>query len=275
MTVGGANACPQIIMMGPLYRLPWLLPLLTIAAASLDAEARTVHRCMRDGTPSLSTAPEPGSRCEAIEIDDDDPRQPNLWGALGEIKGTLYRREQDGRTVYGTRELPGSEPVLAFTARTPEPPRAAASAIGRPRLDAFADQFRTISRATGVEDAWLRAIAHAESDFDPAAVSPKGAQGIMQLMPATAAEYGVSDPFASEQSIRAGAIHLRGLMQRYEGDLSLVAAAYNAGVGALARHGGVPPYPETQAYVARVLALHERYRAALGGPSGIGSALLH
>jgi soluble lytic murein transglycosylase-like protein len=96
-------------------------------------------------------------------------------------------------------------------------------------------------------------------------LSPKGAQGVMQLMPAVAREYGVHDPFASDQSIRAGARHLRTLMRRYRNDFTLVAAAYNAGIGAVSRFGGVPPYAETQAYVAKVAALHERYRAALEG----------
>ena len=93
----------------------------------------------------------------------------------------------------------------------------------------------------------------------------------MQLMPATAAEYGVSDPFAAAQSIRAGAMHLRMLMRRFDGDLTLVAAAYNAGIGALERYGGVPPYAETQGYVAKVLALHQRYREALAPRAARGS----
>jgi hypothetical protein len=236
---------------------------LILAAVALDADARTVHRCVLDGTVSLSTAPEPGSTCEPVEIDDDDPRQPNLWGSLGVVSGHLYRREQDGQTVYGTRELPGAVRLQSFTVETPAAVPAYAGRVGAPRLDRFAEEFAASAKATGVEDAWLRAIAHAESGFDPRAESHKGAQGVMQLMPATAAEYGVRDPFAAAESIRAGAQHLRMLMRLYAGDLTLVAAAYNAGAGTLARYGGVPPYPETQTYVARVLALHQRYREAL------------
>lgn len=73
----------------------------------------------------------------------------------------------------------------------------------------------------------------------------------------------MDDPFVAAQCIRAGAAYLGVLMKRYGGDLTLVAAAYNAGMGSLDRHGGVPPYPETRAYVANVLVLHQRYRAAL------------
>ena len=86
----------------------------------------------------------------------------------------------------------------------------------------------------------------------------------MQLMPAVSRQYGVRNPMSSAESIDAGARHLKGLMRRYKGDLALVAAAYNAGIGAVAQFGGVPPYRETLAYVAKVQALHARYRTALG-----------
>lgn len=237
--------------------------LLAIAAS---VEARTVYRCVRDGTVSLATAPEPGSRCEARQVPDDAVKLPNLWGALGVVNGTLYERQQDGRTVYSTRNLPGSKKVLAFTVETPkgEPAHAGLGRVSAPRTDRFAAQFKAAARRTGVNDAFLRAIAHAESDFDAKAVSPKGALGVMQLMPATARDYGVRDPLSPAESIDAGARHLRLLMKRYRGDLVLVAAAYNAGAGVVARYGGVPPYRETRAYIEKVQALYARYRAALG-----------
>lgn len=244
--------------------VPALVLLLCIVA--WPAQARTVYRCVQGGTVSLSTAPEPGSRCKARHVPDDAVKVPNLWGALGVVSGSLYEREQDGRTVYGTRELPGSRKVLSFTVQTPpgEPAHEGLGRVGRPQVDRFAPQFRDAARRTGVDDAYLRAIAHAESGFDPAAVSPKGAQGVMQLMPATARDYGVTDPHSPAQSIDAGARHLRQLLRRYGGDLVLAAAAYNAGAGVVARYGGVPPYRETRDYVAKVQALHARYRAALG-----------
>ncbi|UNK48791.1 lytic transglycosylase domain-containing protein [Lysobacter sp. S4-A87] len=242
-----------------------LLAVLALSIAA-PAQARKVYRCVRDGTVSLSTAPEPGSRCKAREIDDNAAALPNLWGSSGAVSGTLYQREQDGKVVYGTRKLPGSVKVLAFTVPAPpgEPAHVGLGQVGPAQLDRYPKQFRAAARATGVDEAWLRAIAHAESGFDANAVSPKGAQGVMQLMPATGREYGVVDPFSSVQSIDAGARHLRALMRRYHDDLTLVAAAYNAGIGAVTRYGGVPPYAETQAYVAKVQLLHERYRTALG-----------
>lgn len=252
-------------------RLTALALVLLLACTALPAQARTVYRCVRDGTVSLATAPEPGSRCEAKHVADDAVKMPNLWGALGVVEGTLYEREQDGKTVYSTRNLPGSRKVLSFTVKTPpgEPAHAGLGKVGKPRVDRFAPQFRAAARKTGVDDAYLRAIAHAESGFDPAAVSPKGAQGVMQLMPATARDYGVTDPHSPSQSIDAGARHLRQLIKRYRGDLVLAAAAYNAGAGVVARYGGVPPYRETREYVAKVQTLYARYRSALGlGPVG-------
>lgn len=232
-------------------------------AAGVDA--RTVHRCLREGTVSLSTAPEPGSRCTAVEIDDASAEVPNLWGAIGVHQGKLYRREQDGRVVYGTRALPGSTEVQSFTVKTPPPaqPPAAPGRLGPPRLDAFAEQFRASAKATGVGEAWLRTIAHVESGFDRQARSSKGAQGVMQIMPDTGALYGLQDPFSSGQSIDAAARYMKDLIARYDGDLALAAAAYNAGPGAVARFGGIPPYPETRVYVAKVMAMHALYLAAL------------
>lgn len=246
------------------------LAVLALAGAALlpmpSADARTVYRCVRDGTVSLATAPEPGSECFAKQLDDASPVVPNLWGALGVVQGTLYQREQDGRLVYSTRNLPGSTKVQSFTVATPpgSPAHVGLGKVGKPRLGEFKPQFRAAAKASGVEEAWLRAIAHAESAYDPNALSEKGAQGVMQLMPRTALEYGVKEPYSARASIDGGARLLRDLRRRYEGDMTLVAAAYNAGIGAVEQYGGVPPYAETQAYVAKVQALYARYRAALG-----------
>lgn len=254
-------------------------PVLLLALALIPAEvsARTVYRCVRDGTVSLATAPEPGSQCFAKQLDDGAALVPNLWGALGVVHGNLYRREQDGKTVYSTRNLPGSTPLLAFTVATPpgSPAHAGLGKVGQPRLAEFKQQFKAAAKATGIDEAWLRAIAHAESAYDANALSEKGAQGVMQLMPETGREYGVKDPYSARASIDAGARLLRDLRKRYEGDLTLVAAAYNAGIGAVAQYGGVPPYAETQAYVAKVHALYAKYRVAMGLkplPAGLQAA---
>ena len=236
-------------------------------ACSSDAQARTVYRCVKGDTVSLSTAPEPGSKCEARTIDDNAAMLPNLWGELGVFSGTLYEwKAPDGKLVYTTRRMPGAVQYLKFTVETPKasPAHVGLGKLGKPRLDAHAKEFRAAAKAQKVDDAFLRAIAHAESGFDAKAVSPKGAQGVMQLMPDVQREYGVADPFASRQSIDGGAKFVRMLLRRYKGDFTLAAAAYNAGVGAVAKFRGVPPYAETLAYVEKVRALHERYRSAMG-----------
>ena len=245
-----------------------LLPALLLCACAHAVHARTVYRCVRDGTVSLATAPEPGSQCFAKELDDNAAALPNLWGAMGVFQGTLYQRTLDGKIVYSTRNLPGSTRVLGFTVTTPlgSPAHAGLGKVGAPRMDAFPREFRSVAKQTGVEEAWLRAIAHAESYYDSKAVSDKGARGVMQLMPEVIGDYGVKDPFSAKESILAGAKLLKSLDKRYEGDRTLVAAAYNAGVGAVAQYSGVPPYVETQEYVAKVQALYARYRKAMKLP---------
>ena len=251
----------------PTYRLlPWLImPVLLVAGG---AEARTVYRCIRNNTVSLSTAPEPGSKCTRKEIEDTAGKVPNLWGELGLVRGTLYEREQDGRIVYGTRKLPGAKPVLRFTVETPpgSPAHPGLGKVGKPQLKPFNREFRAAAKASKIDDAFVRAIAHAESGFNAAATSPKGAMGVMQLMPDTARELGVTDAYAHEQSIHGGARHLSALLRRYKGDFTRAAAAYNAGIGAVAKYGGVPPYRETLEYVEKVEALHILYRQALKLP---------
>jgi soluble lytic murein transglycosylase-like protein len=113
---------------------------------------------------------------------------------------------------------------------------------------------------------------HAESAFNPNALSRVGAQGLMQLMPATAERFGVDDPFAPAQNIEGGTRYLAWLLKRFNGDTRLAAAGYNAGEGAVDRFGGVPPYEETQRFVERVGILHQRYGASLGVAAGANVA---
>ncbi len=239
-----------------------------VIAAVPPASARTIWRCVLDGTVSLSTAPEPGSACVAHEVPDAAVQAPNLWGEMGVVSGVLYERTQDGRPVYGTRRLPGAREVLRFTVQTPpgEPAHAGLGRVGAPRMAAWPAVFRDAARAHDLDEAWLRAVAHAESDLDADAVSPKGARGVMQLMPDVIADYGVTEPEAPAQSIHAGARYLRWLLRRYDGDRTRALAAYNAGPGTVDRYGGVPPYAETRAYIDKVQALYRRYREAMGRP---------
>lgn len=110
----------------------------------------------------------------------------------------------------------------------------------------------------GVDVRLAHAVVRVESNYRPGAVSPKGAKGLMQLMPSVAQLYAVSDPFNPAQNLDAGLRHLRGLLDRFHNDVSRALAAYNAGIFAVAKYGGIPPYRETQDYVRRILALAAR-----------------
>ncbi|WP_295930296.1 lytic transglycosylase domain-containing protein [uncultured Xanthomonas sp.] len=137
--------------------------------------------------------------------------------------------------------------------------------FGAVRLNttAYQSEIAAAAREYGVDEAVVRAIIHAESAYNPTALSRAGAQGLMQLMPPTARRFGVSDSFDAAQNIRGGVQYLAWLLKRFNGNLSLAAAGYNAGEGAVDKHGGVPPYSETQRYVQRVGVLAERYRGVL------------
>jgi soluble lytic murein transglycosylase-like protein len=137
--------------------------------------------------------------------------------------------------------------------------------FGSVRLNtqAYSAEIASAAREFGVEEAVVRAIIHAESAFNPTALSRAGAQGLMQLMPPTARRFGVSDSYDAGQNIRGGVQYLSWLLRRFNGNLTLAAAGYNAGEGAVDRHGGVPPYRETQYYVQRVAQLADRYRGEL------------
>ena len=130
----------------------------------------------------------------------------------------------------------------------------AASAAG---TTPYAAVFNAASARTGVSARLLEAVAQEESGFDANAVSGAGAQGIMQLMPSTAAGLGVDDPFNAAESINGAAAYLRSLLEEFNGNTSLALAAYNAGPGAVTKYGGIPPYAETQKYVKDVESLME------------------
>ncbi|HET6631107.1 MAG TPA: lytic transglycosylase domain-containing protein [Rhodanobacteraceae bacterium] len=129
-------------------------------------------------------------------------------------------------------------------------------------LTAFRNEIDASAAEFGIQPSLLRALIHAESAFDPDAKSNKGAQGLTQLMPATAASLGVDNAWDAAQNIRGGARYLARLLHDFHGDVTLATAAYNAGESAVRKYHGVPPYPETRVYVKRVGVLHRRYREA-------------
>jgi soluble lytic murein transglycosylase-like protein len=163
--------------------------------------------------------------------------------------------------TMGTLEPPN---VPAFGAEEP-------ATAARPSLNGKFDlHIEDAAARHGVSQELVRAIIQVESGFDPLAVSAAGARGLMQLMPATAHRFGVSNRFDARQNIFGGTRYLRALLDHYRGDISLTAAAYNAGRNCVARYQGIPPYKETQDYVRKVTGLLEAAREDADGAEGKG-----
>ncbi len=180
-----------------------------------------------------------------------------------------------GAQIYAGTDA-NATPILSNfpSAATPElivpaPGAAPAAAIGAPAVPPRAERagaaaridplVRSVAETTSLPPRLLHAVIAAESGYDARAVSREGAVGLMQLMPATARRFGVVDAFDPQQNVSGGAAYLKWLLDRFDGDLELTLAAYNAGEGAVARAGNrVPPYAETRAYVPRVLDLMRR-----------------
>jgi soluble lytic murein transglycosylase-like protein len=194
------------------------------------------------------------------------PRDAERRGARVS-RGAVYRYERDGVVHYTNRRPAGQRAEVLFSyMETCYACTVSSSvdfnAVGL-NLTAYAEEVRAAAALHGVEEAFVRAVIHAESAFNIRALSNKGAQGLMQLMPATAERFGVVDPFSARDNIHGGTAYLAWLLKRFDGDFSLAAAGYNAGEGAVDRFSGVPPYAETQVFVERVGILLSRYRTEL------------
>ena len=181
-------------------------------------------------------------------------------------RADIYRYvDKDGVTVYTDIPRPDRRQVVIVRdgRRSPvEAPRPALRADLQQLRSRYAGYVREAALASDVEPALIHAVISAESGYNPAAQSRKGALGLMQLMPATARRYRVANPLDPAQNILGGARYLRDLLSLFHNDLRLVIAAYNAGEDAVLRYGNrVPPYAETAAYVPRVMAYYSRYRS--------------
>jgi soluble lytic murein transglycosylase-like protein len=182
------------------------------------------------------------------------------------VRADIYERiEKDGEIRFSNH--PTAEGFRAFAV---EPIRSAPDASGQDssagtKLIALANPYRTIVRHAArnceLDPARVHAVIAVESGFDPRAVSRKGASGLMQLMPDTAKRYGANDTLDPIQNIDAGAKYLRYLLKTFNNNLPLALAAFNAGEGAVARYGTIPPFRETATYVPKVLALYKKFSA--------------
>jgi soluble lytic murein transglycosylase-like protein len=184
-----------------------------------------------------------------------------LWavpGAHGEIY--MYRDKSGTMNFSNAPASSASQRFVPVPAHWNSGPR-----VGRPRgyrmvkKSDFDSVIREMSKRYEVDPALVKAVIQAESNFIPYAVSPKGAQGLMQLMPATARRHNVWRVFDPRENIQGGVKHLRLLLDRYNGNVRKTVAAYNAGEGAVDRYGGIPPYAETVEYTQRVLYYRDQY----------------
>ena len=171
----------------------------------------------------------------------------SVLSLLAPSAGAAPLAPRAGKTSAESARTPGLAPVAAGAPRNSDPLR-----------ELYDDLIATTAAEEGVDANLVRAIITVESGFDPFAVSRKGARGLMQLMPGTAARYAVQNPFNPEANLRGGIRYLRFLQELFPGRLPWAVAAYNAGENAVLRHNGIPPFPETREYVNRVLTHYTR-----------------
>jgi soluble lytic murein transglycosylase-like protein len=174
---------------------------------------------------------------------------------------TIYK-SQTGQGMVFSDQKPqhGQYEILEFACYACNPDSKINWHTIRLNTQSYAKEVARIAHKHHVDPALVRAVIHAESAFNAKALSKKGAQGLMQLMPATAKDLGVSNAFNPTENIEGGVKYLAWLLKEFKGDTQLTAAAYNAGPNAVKRYNGIPPYAETKVYVERVNILFKRYQ---------------
>ncbi len=178
--------------------------------------------------------------------------------AATQAEGQIYTFV-DARGVTHFSNVPNDPRYVAIR----KPRRASEPRSSAPQYVGYDGLILLTALEHGVSPALVKAVIAAESLFDTDAVSRKGAQGLMQLMPTTALALGVEDPFSADQNVRGGVRYQREMLDRY-GDMGRALAAYNAGPSAVDRYRGIPPYPETRAYVQRVMTYYRDYNGDFG-----------
>jgi hypothetical protein len=257
------------------------LAVFALPAAAVAAEAHTFADALRSNNASDLMAW--ARRYEhGVEVEQHTGHAVRLYckaAAKGnvEAKFQLGQIYAFGRGIERDRELAAAWFYEAFKAKDPKavgmlrllkvdgkpkrtaacPPEGRQTWIARRAHSArgpLADLVRQLAPRYGLDANLVLAVIEAESNFNPQAQSPRNAQGLMQLIPATAGRFGVEDVWDPEQNLRGGMAYLRWLLSYFQGDVELALAGYNAGEGAVTRYGGVPPYAETRSYVSRIIA---------------------
>ncbi len=196
-----------------------------------------------------------------------------LFSALAPVAfaGPIYvYHEKDGTKKFSNKPPPSGVKAQVFTARKSTfswyrtKPQYGGPNLFKLYGNSYDEIIDGASRHTGLHRALIKAVIHAESGFNPKAVSPKGARGLMQLMPGTARDMGVGNSFSPHENIAGGSRYLAMLLKRFNGNTAYALAAYNAGMDNVDKHRGIPPFKETQNYVKTVMKLQDRYKVANG-----------
>lgn len=225
----------------------WLLLLPALFSASLLANSiRQVTN--DDGSIEFTNADVPSSQKTA------NSRQTIIYKSINDAG--------DGVVFSDQKPLAGEFEVLRYDCYACNPDSPIDWYSIALNTNAYRNEVKQLAEKYKIDAALVRAVIHAESAFKVNALSNKGAQGLMQLMPGTARDMGVKNAFDAKQNIEGGVKYLAWLLETFNGDIKLATAAYNAGPGAVKRYNGIPPYAETEVYVERVGILHQRYKNA-------------
>ncbi len=206
------------------------------------------------------TAAEEKARQEQERLEREAAAQANKPQQL-----TFFKYRKDGAVTYSDRQPRKTDyQVIVYNSCFACNPLSTVDwRVTRLYLSQFTYSITQAAARHGVDPSLVRAVIHAESNFNPLARSRKGAMGLMQLMPGTAKDMGVSDAYNAAQNIDGGVKYLAWLLKRFNGDITRATAAYNAGPSNVEKYGGVPPFDETKTYVFRVNILHQRYKTQL------------
>lgn len=248
-----------------------LIASLCCGLLSVNASAELYTYVNAHGTRVYTDERPQGVRHERVDLPGKSSAQARSSSQL-----FVYQSPAGERLITNQRQTAGGMQLIATYGRPTAVVSCRLSPADVMRVGAgpFDDIIVREARAQGLDPLLVKSVIWVESCFDPQAVSRVGAHGLMQLMPGTAADLGVTDRFDPAQNIRGGVTYLAWMLERFEQRLDLALAAYNAGPGAVERHGGIPPFRETRNYVDRVNTHYRLHTAAATGETPVENAAL-